>query len=297
MRIFLTGATGFIGTAVAAQLIAAGHHVTGLTRSRAGAESLAAAGVDAFFGDIEDLECLRRGAMLSDGVIHTAFNHDFSTFIANCENDRLAIQAMAEALEGSLRPLIITSVVGLGSASHNTLAVEDHFNSEHQNPRKASELAAIAALQNGVNVSVVRLSQVHDPVKQGLITPLIETARQKGVSAWTESGQNRWSAVHISDAAELYVLALEKGSAGSRYHAVAEEGITMRKIAETIGHSLDVPVVRIKSSAAPEHFGWLSKFVLQDMSASSAITQKQLAWKPLGPGLIADLKQIRLSGM
>jgi len=294
MRIFITGATGFIGTAVAAQLIAAGYQVTGLTRSREGAEILAAAGVDAFFGDIGDHECLRRGAILSDGVIHTAFNHDFSTFIANCENDRLAIQALAEALEGTQRPLIITSVVGLGSASHNIQAVENHFNPEHQNPRKASELAAIAALQNSVNVSIMRLSQVHNPIKQGLITPLIETARQKGVSAYIEDGQNRWSAVHISDAALLYVLALEKNTAGSCYHAVAEEGITMHKIAETIGHILDVPVVGIKSSEASEHFGWLSKFVIQDMSASSAITQEQLAWQPQCPGLIADIEKIRI---
>lgn len=297
MRIFLTGATGFIGTAVTAQLIAAGHQVIGLTRSQQGAETLAATGAAAHFGDIEDHESLRRGAMLSDGIIHTAFDHDFSRFMANCEKDRRAIEAMADALSGSQRPLIITSAVGLGSAGHNALAVENYFNPEHQNPRKASELAGNKALQNGANISVVRLSQVHDTIKQGLITPLIEIARQKGVSAYVGEGQNRWSAVHLSDAARLYVLALEKNHPGSRYHAVAEEGITLRAIAETIGQLLNLPVVRLGSSEASDHFGWMSKFVAQDMSASSAITQKELKWQPQGPDLLTDLAQTRPAEM
>ncbi|WP_380181193.1 SDR family oxidoreductase [Kalamiella sp. sgz302252] len=292
MRIFLTGATGFIGSAVAARLIAAGYQVVGLTRSEQGAEQLAAAGVEPYFGNIEESKSLRRAAESSDGVIHTAFDHDFSHFIANCEKDRRPIQAMAEALAGTQRPLIITSGVALGSAGQNAPAVENHFNPDHPNPRKASELAGIEALQNGVNVSVIRLSQVHNPLKQGLVTPLIETARQKGVSAYGEEGQNRWSAVHLSDAALLYIRALEKSCPGSRYHAVAEEGITMREIAETIGRVLDVPVARLNSSEIPEHFGWLSKFVVQDMSASSAITQEQLQWQPQGPGLIADLEKL-----
>lgn len=297
MRIFLTGATGFIGTAVATQLLAAGYQVTGLARSQQGAERLVAAGIEAFPGDIADSETLRRGAMLSDGVIHTAFNHDFSTFIANCEQDRLAINVMAEALKGTERPLIITSGVAMGSMGQHTPAVENQFNPEHQNPRKASELAAMDALEEGVNVSVMRLSQVHDTYKQGLITLLIDLARQKGVSAYIDAGENRWSAVHLSDAALLYVLALKKNSAGSRYHAVAEEGITMRKIAETIGHILAVPVVRLETANAAEHFGWMSKFVVQDMSASSAITQARLGWQPKGPGLIADLVQMRIPKM
>ncbi|WP_342753827.1 SDR family oxidoreductase [Pantoea sp. MBD-2R] len=294
MRIFLTGATGFIGTAVAAQLIAAGYQVIGLARSQQGAAALSAAGVEAHFGDLADPDSLRSGAALSDGVIHTAFNHDFSTFLANCETDRRVIEAMAGALKGTQRPLIITSAVGLGSSGQNVLAVENHFNAEHQNPRKASELAGINALKEGVNVSVIRLSQVHNPLKQGLITPLIEIARQKGFSAFIEDGQNCWSAVHLSDAALLYVLALEKNSPGSRYHAVAEEGITMRKIAETIGYILNVPAISIDAAKAAEHFGWMSKFVAQDMSASSAITQQQLKWQPQGPDLIGDLKQVRI---
>lgn len=294
MRIFLTGATGFIGTAVAAKLIASGHQVSGLTRSQKGAEVLAAAGVEPFLGDINDHECLRRGASLSDGVIHTAFNHDFSTFITQCEKDRRAIQAMGEALKGTQRPLVVTSAVALGSAEPGRLALEIHFNAEHPNPRKASELGAMTALEQGVSVSVVRLSQVHNPLKQGLVTALIETARQKGFSAWVGDGLNRWSAVHLNDAALLYVLALEKNQPGSRYHAVTEQGIAMRTIAETIGQILDLPVVRLEPDSASQHFGWLSKFVAQDMSASSAITQKTLAWKPHGPGLLADLEQSRL---
>lgn len=292
MRIFLTGATGFIGTAISSRLIAAGHQVVGLTRSQKGAEMLTAAGVEPWFGDIEDPDTLRRGAASSDGVIHTAFDHDFSHFIANCEKDRLAIQAMAEALAGTQRPLLITSGVALGSAGQNDCAVEDRFNPDHPNPRKASELAGMQAREHGVSVSIIRLSQVHSPLKQGLVTPLIETARQKGVAAYVEEGKNRWSAVHISDAAQLYLQALEKNCPG-RYHAVAEEGIGMREIAETIGQILDVPVQRITSAEAAAHFGWLSKFVVQDMSASSAITQQQLAWQPQGPGLFADLKQLR----
>ncbi|MBW5813997.1 SDR family oxidoreductase [Yersinia kristensenii] len=294
MRVFLTGATGFIGKAVVRELLAAGHQVLGLTRSKQGADSLAAAGVEAHLGDIEDLNSLQRGADLADAVIHTAFNHDFSTFVANCERDRQAIEAMGAVLEGSQRPLIITSSVGMGAIGANTLAVEDYFNSAHSNPRKASELAGIAVTERGGNVSVVRLSQVHDTVMQGLITPLIELAQQKGVSAYVDKGQNRWPAVHINDAARLYILALEKNVAGSRYHAVAEEGISMHIIAETIGRILKVPVISIPANEAPAHFGWLSVFANHDMSASSALTQMRLAWQPTGPSLIADLEKMRV---
>ncbi|MEA9390253.1 SDR family oxidoreductase [Acerihabitans sp. TG2] len=294
MRIFLTGATGFMGTTIARELITAGHQVLGLTRSELGAHALAAAGVEAHHGDIDDLDSLRRGAKFVDGVIHTAFNHDFSTFVANCERDRQAIEAMGAVLEGSQRPLIITSAVGMGSMGNNALASEDHFNPDHPNPRKASELGGLAVAQRGVNVCVIRLSQVHDTVKQGLISPLIELAQHKGVSAYVGDGQNRWSAVHISDAARLYVLALEKNSAGSRYHAVAQEGISMRTIADTIGRILNVPVMRIEAKDAPAHFGWISAFVDHDMSASSALTQQRLAWHPTGPGLIADLDHMRV---
>ncbi|EKT63285.1 NAD-dependent epimerase/dehydratase family protein [Providencia burhodogranariea] len=209
MRVFVTGATGFLGSAIVGQLINAGHQVLGLTRSEAGVQSLLSMGAQAHIGDIENLDSLQHGASLADAVIHTAFNHDFSTFVANCETDRQAIEAMGSALLDSDRPLIITSIAGLGAMTKGQLASEEYFNADSPNPRKASELAGIALAQRGVNVSVVRLPQVHDCVKQGLISPLIELAREKGVSAYLNDGENRWAAVHINDAARLYVLALE----------------------------------------------------------------------------------------
>ncbi|WP_158823772.1 SDR family oxidoreductase [Granulicella sp. S156] len=293
MRIFLTGATGFIGSAIVPELINAGHQVLGLTRSDAGAESLKAAGAEVHRGDIEDLESLRSGAAKVDGVIHTAFNHDFSTFIANCEQDRKVIEAMGDVLVGSDRPLIITSGTGMGSAAPGQPATEDHYNSNHQNPRKASEEAGASVLARGVNVSVVRLPQVHDTVKQGLITPAVQMAREKGVSAYVGNGLNRWPAAHVLDVAHLYRVALEKHEAGSRYNAVAEEGISMREIAEVIGRGLKVPTVSLTPEEAPAHFGWLAMFAGFDMPASSALTQQRLGWHPTGPGLIADLEQMR----
>ena len=292
MRIFLTGATGFIGTAVTRELIGAGHKVLGLTRSEQGAQNLAAMGAEAHFGDINDLDSVRRGASQADGVIHTAFNHDFSTFLANCERDGQLIEALGSELAGSSRPLIITSGVALGALQPNTFASEDNFNPEHPNPRKASELGGIKAAERGASVSVVRLSQVHDPLKQGLITPLVELALQKGVSAYVDEEENCWSAVHISDAARLYVLALEKNAANSRYHAVAEPAIPMKTIAETLGRVLNLPVKPIAAHEAAEHFGWMNIFITHDMSASSVLTQQRLGWKPTGPSLIADLEQM-----
>ncbi|SAL36000.1 NAD-dependent epimerase/dehydratase [Caballeronia udeis] len=293
MRIFVTGATGFLGTAIVRELINAGHRVLGLTRSEEGARSLASVGAEVHRGDIEDLDSLRRGAELADGVIHTAFNHDFSKFLANCEADRQAVEAMGSTLHGSDRPFVITSVAMLGASAHGKPAIEDNFNPDQPNPRKESEVAAVALAQRGVNVSVVRLPQVHNPVKQGLISPMIELAREKGVSAYVDDGLNRWAAVHLSDAARLYILALQKGVAGSRYHAVAEEGIPLRTIAEVIGRGLNVPVKSIAAADASAHFDWLGPFVGRDMPASSALTQERLAWRPTGPGLIADLEEMR----
>lgn len=293
MRIFLTGATGFIGSHVARELIAAGHQVLGLTRSTAGAEQLIASGAEVHFGNIEDLDSLQRGAIQADGVIHTAFNHDFSTFVANCEHDYRVIDAMGTALEGTQKPLIITSGVAMGSMGHYSLAIEDNFNAENPNPRRATELAGLAVAQRGVHVSVVRLPQVHDTNKQGLITPLIELARQKGVSAYVEEGQNRWSAVHVSDVAAVYLRALKNNIPNRRYHAVAEEGIPMRTLAEVIGYILNVPVKRIAASDAAQHFGWMSQLIEHDMSASGALTRERLAWQPTGPGLIEDLLKMR----
>ena len=291
MRVFLTGATGFIGSAIVPELINAGHQVLGLTRSEAGAQSLIAAGAEAHRGDIEDLESLRGGAAMSDGVIHCAFNHDFSTFVANCEADRRAIEAMGSMFVGSDRPFVITSGTGMGSAVPGQPATEDHFDRDNPNPRKASEEAGASVADSGVNVSVVRLPQVHDPVKQGLITLLIQMTREKGVSAFVGDGLSRWPAVHVLDAARLYRLALEKQEAGSRYHAVAEEGIAAREIAEVIGRGLKVPVVSLSPEESPAHFGWFSAFAGFDLPASSAQTRERLGWHPTGPGLIADLEQ------
>ncbi len=293
MRVFLTGATGFIGSALIPELIGAGHQVLGLTRSEEGARSLLAAGAEAHRGDLEDLDSLRRGAAMSDGVIHCGFNHDFSKFMESCEQDRRVIEALGAALGGSDRPLLITSGTGMGSGAPGQPATEDNFDRSHPNPRIASEEAGIVVADRGVNVSVVRLPQVHNTVKQGLITPIIEITREKGISAYVGDGRNRWPAAHVSDVARLYRLALEKGQAGSRYNAVGEEGVPAKDIADVIGRGLQVPVVSLSPEEAPAHFGWLGLFVALDMPASSALTQERLGWQPTGPGLLADLEQMQ----
>jgi nucleoside-diphosphate-sugar epimerase len=295
MRVFVTGATGFIGSAIVQELITAGHQVLGLTRSDAGAQSLIAAGAEVHHGSLEDLESLRSGAAKSDGVIHCAFDHDFSNFVANCEKDRRAIKSLGDALAGSDRPLLITSGAGMGIAVSGQLATEDHVNFSHPNPRIASELAGVSVMERGVNVSVVRLPQVHDTVKQGLITPFIQLAREKGVVAYIGDGLNRLAAAHVLDVAHLYKLALEKHEAGSRYHAVAEEGVPVREIAEVIGRGLNLPVVSLPPEDAPAHFGWLTAFMGFDMPASSAQTRKKLGWNPTGPTLLTDLDNMRYS--
>lgn len=295
MRVFLTGATGFIGSKIVDELLGAGHKVLGLTRSEAGAQALAAAGAEVHRGDLEDLDSLRRGAAQADAVIHTAFDHDFENFLANCEKDRRAIETLGGALVGTNRPFLITSGTGMGSPGAGALATEDVFNIEHPNPRIASELAGQAMLAKGVHVIVIRLPQVHDPVKQGLISPLVEIARVKGVSAYLGDGTNRWPAAHVLDVAELYRLALEKGAAGARYNAVAEEGVTARDMAEVIGEGLKIPAVSLSAEEAGAHFGWMAAFVGLDMPASSARTRAQLGWRPDGPGLIADLKRMDFS--
>jgi nucleoside-diphosphate-sugar epimerase len=290
MRVFLTGATGFIGSAIVAELLQAGHQVLGLTRSDAGAQALAAAGAEVHRGSLEDLDSLRAGAAQADGVIHCAFDHDFSNFAANCEKDGRAIGALASALAGSDRPLVITSGIGMGSAVAGRPATEDVFNLDHPHPRKASEIAGAAASAAGVNVSVVRLPQVHDPVKQGFVTYVVAAAREKGVSAYAGDGLNRWSAAPVLDVARLYRLALERAQAGARYHAVAEEGVAMRDIAQVIGEGLKVPVASLSPDETAAHFGWLATFAALDMPASSAWTRETLGWTPTGPDLLADLR-------
>ena len=293
MRIFLTGATGFIGSALVPELIQAGHHVIGMTRSDDGARALEAAGAEVHRGTLEDPESLRSGAAQADAVIHTAFDHDFTKFVENCEKDKRAIAALGSALAGSDRPLVITSGTGMGSGQHGEPALEDVFNTSHPNPRIASELAGNALLETGINVSVVRLPQVHNPFKQGLISPLVAVAREKGVSAYVGDGLNRWPAGHLSDVARLYRLAVEAGNQGERYHAVGEEGITSRAIAESLGRGLNLPVASITAEEAAAHFGWMGMFVGLDMPASSALTQARLGWIPTGPTLIEDLDQAR----
>jgi nucleoside-diphosphate-sugar epimerase len=294
MRVFVTGATGFIGSAVVEDLVNAGHQVLGLSRSDAGASFLVAAGAQVHRGDLQDLESLRSGAAMADAVIHTAFIHDFSKIKENCEIDRRAIETLASALAGSGRPLIVTS--GTGLLTPGRLATEDDLPPADSTFPRVSEQAAMPLASLGVRVSVVRLPQVHDRDKQGLVTYAIALAREKGISAYVGDGLNRWPAVHRLDAAPLYRLALEKGSAGARYHAVAEEGVPLREIAEAIGRGLKIPVVAMSPEAAAGHFGWLGLFVGTDAPASSALTQQRLGWRPTQkPGLISDLSRASAS--
>jgi nucleoside-diphosphate-sugar epimerase len=296
MRVFVTGATGFIGSALIPELINAGHQVLGLARSDAGAKSLTAAGAQVQRGDLEDLESLRSGAAASDGVVHLGFIHDFSKFQENCAVDKRAIETLGAALAGSARPLIVTA--GIALLAPGRVATEDDT-PPPMTPR-FSEPAALALAEQGVRTSVVRLPQVHDTRKQGLVTYAIAVAREKGVSAYIADGLNRWPAVHLVDAAHLYRMALEKGAAednsGARYHAVAEEGVPVRDIAEAIGRGLKIPVVSKSPEEAAEHFGWLGMFAGLDCSASSALTQQRLGWHPTAqPGMIADLNNMNYS--
>jgi nucleoside-diphosphate-sugar epimerase len=297
MRVFITGATGFIGSALVQELIQSGYKVLGLARSDSGADSLIAAGAEVHRGDLEDLESLRSGAAAADAVIHTAFIHDFSRFHEICEIDRRVIEAIGDALVGSDRLLIVTSGTGMSSSGPGLPATEnDPPVSSKLVPRAATEEAAASIATRGVRVTTVRLPQVHDTVKQGLVTYAIQIARQKGVSAYVGNGFNRWPAAHRLDTAHLYRLALDKGDAGVRYHAVAEEGVLVRDIAESIGRGLGVPVISIAPEDAAGHFGWLAPFVGWDIPASSALTRNMLGWSPTGPGLIADLDKMRYVG-
>ena len=291
MKVFVTGATGFIGYTVVQELINAGHQVLGLARSEAGAQSLIAAGADVHRGDLEDMERLRSGAAASDAVIHTAFRHDWSRFAESCELDKRAIETIGAVLQGSSRPFIVSS--GVGVAQGRAATEDDPPLSASPSLPRVSEATAVALIERGVCVSVMRLPQVHDTVKQGLVTPLIAVARAKGVSAYVGDGQNRWPAAHLLDAARLYRLALEKGIAGARYHAVAEEGVRLKDIAAAIGRGLNVPVTSISQEQAQQHFGFFGFFAGRDSPVSSARTREQLGWNPTGPSLLADLENMQ----
>ena len=292
MRIFLTGATGFIGSRILNELLAAGHQVTGLARSEASALALQTAGAEVQYGTLEDPDSLLAAVARCDAVIHTAFDHDFSRFVENCEKDQRIILAIGAALQGSRRPLIITSGTAMGDIGNGLPASEMHFNPAHPNPRAASERAGNQLLDAGVDVRVVRLPQVHDTTRQGLLTYYIAHAAEKGVVAVVGDGNNCWSAAHISDVTALYLRVLEQGLAGRRYHAVAEEAIPSLRIAEVVAEKLHLPLQSLSADRAAAHFGWFAAFAGMDLRATSVWTRQQLNWQPTGPGLLDDLRHL-----
>jgi nucleoside-diphosphate-sugar epimerase len=291
MRVFVTGATGFVGSAVVRELIDAGHHVVGLARSDKAAASLTAAGAEVHRGALDDLDSLRSAAAASDGVIHTAFIHDFSDYVGACRTDRRAVQTLGEALAGSGRPFVVTS--GTAMLPPGRLATEDDAPDTGAHPRAASEGAALAFAARGVRVSVVRLPpSVHsEGDKHGFVPTMIGIARAKGVAAYVGDGSNRWPAVHQLDAAHLFCLALEAAPAGARLHGVGDEGVPLRDIAGVIGRHLGLPVAAISPEEADGHFTWLARFVSTDNPTSSSLTQKRLGWHPGRTALIPDLEE------
>lgn len=289
MRVFLTGATGFIGSHIVPELLGRGHQVLGLTRSDAGARQLEAAGVEVHRGDLEKPETLVSGAAAADAVIHCAFDHNFETFFDNTKKDERNIAAMGEALAGTQKPILITSGVGIGTPLNGGPATEDVLNPRHANPRIATELAGAALIARRIDVRTIRLPQVHNTTKAGLVTPLIAEARRAGAVAYLGEGQTRWSAAHVTDVAKLYVLALEKGEPGARYNASVEEGVTARAIAEVVAHGAELPVRSVTADEVERYFGWMAPFAGLDMVASNAWTRARLGWEPTGPDLISDL--------
>lgn len=291
MRVFVTGATGFIGLPVVKELRRAGHDVLGLARSDAGAEALRAAGADVHRGEMERLDTLASGATAADAVIHLAFNHDFSKFAENGEQERRAIAALGDALVGTKKLLLVTAGTGLVTAAPGQPATEDDEPVSGSQLPRAPEASARAFESRGVRVGIVRLPQVHDTRKAGLVTFVIAVARQKGFVAYVGDGSNRWPAAHVTDVARLYRLALEKADNFARYHAVAEEGVPMREIAEVVGKGLGLPVRSIPQEEGASYFGWMGHLASRDLRASSTKTKRVLGWEPTGPGLLEDLRR------
>jgi nucleoside-diphosphate-sugar epimerase len=290
MRVFVTGAAGFIGTETTKELIAGGHQVVGLARSEANVATLEKLGAEVHRGSLQDLESLKRGARDCDGVIHLAFIHDFAKFAENGAIDKTAIETMGDVLAGTDKPFIVTS--GTGLVASGVVITEDMRRDSSPHVPRVSEQAGLAYASRGVRAMAIRLPQVHGADgKAGLITYLLESARQKGAAAYVGEGTERWAAAHRLDVARLYRLALEKGAADGIYHAVGEEGVPMREVIDVIGRALNVPVVSIKQEEAGEYYGPLARFAGLDMPASSALTQQRLGWTPTGIGLIADIGQ------
>src|ERR1700733_8926572 len=294
MRVFVTGATGFIGTELVKELIEVGHHVRGLTRSDAGVEQLKAVGVEVHRGDITDLDSLRSGATGMDAVVNLAFNHDdMSKFAQSAKDEIQAIEALGSVLEPG-KVVVVSAGVGITPGAPGQVRKETDPPTESPAMPRRSEQAAQAVAAKGVHVAIVRLPQVHDTRKQGLVTRVIQIAREKGVSAYVGGGANRWAAAPLKDVAHLYLLAVENTGPGvTTYHAVQEEGVSLRDVAETIAKGLKVPAVSIAPEKAAEHFGWFAHFAGLDMPASSAWTRKTLGWEPTGPGLIQDLTNMK----
>jgi nucleoside-diphosphate-sugar epimerase len=297
MRVFLTGATGFIGSHIIPELLNAGHRVLGLARSEAGARQLEAAGADVHRGDLELPETLASGAAAADAVIHCAFDHNFETFFENTKKDAHNIAAIGAALEGTHKPFLITSGIGIGTPLKGGPATEDVLNPRHANPRIATELAGAALIARRIDVRTIRLPQVHDTVKAGLITPLVAEARRAGAAAYLGDGQSRWAAAHVHDVAKLYVLALEKGEPGARYHASVEEGVTTRAIAEAIGVGTGLPVRAISATEVEQYFGWMAPFAGLDMIGANAWTRERPGWNPTGTDLLSDLAAMDYSAL